>query len=472
MSYLPFRTGSVKRIVGRLSVVSAGVGVLIFGLTGESSETRAQGYYGYGYYQPFYGYYQPRRRYTRPRYRRNRVRRSRPKRTPIPAPKWAANDGSKDPVQIVVSLPDQKLTVYQGDKALTTSRVSSGKPGYSTPSGVFSILQKNRHHRSNIYSGAPMPFMQRLTWSGIALHASNSVPRHPASHGCVRLPHAFAGQLFRFTEMGAHVVIANEKEVKPFEITHENLLQPRTPAPKDFDQIEEERVARANGVKVKEKKRSTEPVRILITRRTGKEQIKDVQRLLNELSFGAGDVDGYMGPDTAKSIRRFQKTYGLPADGLISDHLIEKIYEVAAAGKPMNGHLYVRQNFNPVFDMPVFIKGGDTPLGSHLFTAQHFYPTADHARWLAVTLKKGSPTNRYARYSRRKKKKVVDDVVLTANAPIAATAVEALDRVEIPKRARARLEKMLTPGSSLAITNDGISKETTPKGTDFVVLMQ
>ncbi len=478
MKHLPFRTDSVTRNVGRLSILSAGVAVFVFGLTGGPTETNAQYYYpGYGYYQPFFGsYYQPRRRYVRPRYRgnryrRNRVRRSRP-RAPVPPPKWASNGNSKDPVQIVVSLPDQKLTVFQGDKALTTSRVSSGKPGYSTPSGVFSILQKNRHHRSNIYSNAPMPFMQRLTWSGIALHASNSVPNHPASHGCVRLPHAFASQLFRFTEMGGHVVIANEKNVAPFEITHENLLQPITPAPKDFDQVEEERVARANGVKIKDVKRSTEPVRILITRRTGRERIKDVQRLLNELMFEAGDVDGYMGPDTAKSIRRFQSTYGMPADGLISEQLIEKLYEVAEAGRPANGHLYVRQNFKPVFDAPIFIKGGDAPLGSHLFTAMHFDPTADEARWLAVTLKKGSPTNRYARRNVRRQKNRMDDVVLTANVPVAATAAEALSRVEIPEEARVRLEKMLTPGSSLAITNDGISKETTPKGTDFVVLMQ
>ena len=80
---------------------------------------------------------------------------------------------------------------------------SSGKSGYSTPSGVFSILSKNRYHYSNIYRGAPMPYMQRLTWSGIAFHGSNSVPKdRPASHGCIRLPHSFASQLFKFTEKG------------------------------------------------------------------------------------------------------------------------------------------------------------------------------------------------------------------------------------------------------------------------------
>ncbi len=472
MAYVPFRAGCVTSIVGRFSILSAGIGVFMLGVTVEPTETNAQRYYypnpGYGYYQPYFGNrYRYRRRPVRRRIQRRKKRISRPA---VPA-KWYPKDGSKEPVQIIVSLPEQKLTVYQGGKPLTTSKVSSGKPGYSTPSGVFSILQKNRHHRSNIYSGAPMPFMQRLTWSGIALHASNSVPRRPASHGCVRLPHAFAGQLFRYTEMGAHVVIANEKGIKPFEITHANLIQPTTPAPKDFDQVEEERVAGGNGAKIKAKTASTSPLRILITRRTGREQTKDVQRLLNELSFGAGDVDGYMGPDTAKSVRRFQATYGLPADGLISDQLIKKLYEVADAGQPMNGHLYVRRDFNPVFDTPVLIKGGGEPLGSHLYTAMHFEPNADETRWLAVTLKKGSSANGHARRTARKKKRV-DEVVLTANAPIAATAEQALSRVDIPQDVRKRLSKLLTPGSSLAITNDGISKETTPKGTDFVVLMQ
>ena len=114
------------------------------------------------------------------------------------------------------------------------------------------------------------------------------------------------------------------------------------------------------------------------------------------------------------------------------------------------------------------------PLGSHMFTAMHFEPGAEETRWLAVTLKKGSGSNAaYGRSAKRKKKKKpVEEVVLTANAPLAATAEEALSRIEIPKDIRTRIAEMLTPGSSLAVTNDGISRETTPKGSDFIVLMQ
>ena len=412
------------------------------------------------------------RSYSRPRPRpRRRTRRKKIKAPIVPA-KWYPAEDSKEPVQVIVSLPEQKLFVYKGDKLLVTSRVSSGKTGYSTPSGVFSILQKNRFHRSNIYSGAPMPFMQRLTWSGIALHGSNSVPKgRPASHGCVRLPHAFASQLFRFTQKGAHVVVANEK-VEPFEITSDNLFQPLPRTPKDFDQLEAEFAIKRSGIKIAEEKRSTSPLRILVTRRTGREQMIDVQEILNDLSFGAGDVDGYMGPDTAKAIRRFQATYGLAKNGLVSDELIKMLYEVADKGTPANGHLYVRQDFNPVFDAPVVINGGNQPLGAHLFTAQYFEPGASQTRWRAITLSKGSPVNAFRKRRARNSKKPMEGVILASSEPLEATAQEALGRIEVPQDIRKRINAMLTPGSSFAITNDGISKETTPKGTDFVVLMQ
>ncbi len=439
---------------------------------------------GAPYYQPYYQSYiqpnyriahrtRPRPHRTRPRPRRRYRRKRVTQPTPPPA-KWYPSEESKDPIQIIVSLPKQQLTVYKGGKPLITSRLSSGKPGFSTPSGVFSILQKNRVHFSNIYRGAPMPFMQRLTWSGIAFHGSNSVPvNRPASHGCIRLPHAFARQLFKFTEKGAHVVVANEDNVEPIEIAHDNLFRPFAKSPKDFDRIEEEWIARRGGIKIEEEEKSTSPIRVLVTRRTGRELFMEMQSMLNELSFGAGDVDGWMGPDTAKAIRRFQKTYALVPNGAMSQELIDKLYEVLGKGKPLNGHLYVRQDFNPVFDVPVFIKEDEKPLGSHMYTAMHFEPDAEEVRWLAVTLTKGSGSNAaYGRKARKKNKKPVEDIVLTEIAPEASTAQEALSRIEIPQQFRQRINRMLTPGSSLAITNDGISRETTPKGTDFIVLMQ
>ena len=93
------------------------------------------------------------------------------------------------------------------------------RPGHRTPTGVFSVIGKERWHRSNIYSGAPMPFMQRITWSGVAMHAG-VVPGYPASHGCIRLPAGFAPQLFGMTKMGARVVVT-PRDVEPVEFSHD-----------------------------------------------------------------------------------------------------------------------------------------------------------------------------------------------------------------------------------------------------------
>ena len=94
---------------------------------------------------------------------------------------FAAEDNRT--LQIIVSRSKQTLTVYDDGKLIATSKVSTGKSGHETPTGIFSILEKRKYHESNIYSNAPMPWMQRLTWSGIALH-EGKVPNYPASHGC------------------------------------------------------------------------------------------------------------------------------------------------------------------------------------------------------------------------------------------------------------------------------------------------
>lgn len=461
-------TYCVTRTLRRLLLAGCGFGLAALATTSTGSPAKAQNFFSSilsGDYQV--AYHQQQRR----RYQRRTVRRT-PKKPKTP-PAWLTKDESKDPIQVVVSLPKQQLTVYRGDKVLTTSKVSSGKPGHTTPAGVFSILERKVRHFSNIYRGAPMPYMQRLTWSGIALHASSSVPNRPASHGCVRMPHSFAPQLFQATTKGAHVVIANEDGIAPTEVRHANLFQPTPIAPKDFDQVESEWAAVKAGQEIEENEKSAKPVRILVTRRTGRELFMEVQRMLNELSFGAGDVDGWMGPDTAQAIRRFQATYGLEKNGQMSPELVTKLYEVLERGEPLNGHLYVRQNFKPVFDVPVLIKGGDKPLGAHMVTAMHFDPDADKTRWLGITLKRGSGKNAtYNRSARKKKQQPSGDVVLTEAPPAPSSVEEALGRIEIPQAVRQRISLMLTPGSSLAITNDGISRETTPKGTDFVVLMQ
>ena len=122
---------------------------------------------------------------------------------------WQPERSPLGEVEIVVSIPLQRAYVYRGGTLIGVTTVSTGKPGHSTPTGKFDILQKRARHFSNLYNNAPMPFMQRLTWGGVALHAGQ-IPGRPASHGCVRLPLEFARNLFAVTSVGASVHIIRQ----------------------------------------------------------------------------------------------------------------------------------------------------------------------------------------------------------------------------------------------------------------------
>ena len=137
---------------------------------------------------------------------------------------WYPQIAPEGPVVLVVSLDEQRAYVYRNGIAIGVSTISSGKTGKETPTGVFTILQKNKDHRSNLYNDAPMPYMQRLTWDGIALHGGH-LPGYPASHGCVRLPQAFAEKLFAITRFGDSVVVANAK-ASPASVVHPAVLAP------------------------------------------------------------------------------------------------------------------------------------------------------------------------------------------------------------------------------------------------------
>jgi len=136
----------------------------------------------------------------------------------------------KGPMQIVISINQQKLHLYADGTEVADSLVATGVPALPTPTGVFSVIGKERFHRSNIYSGAPMPFMQRITWSGVALHEGENIG-HPASHGCIRMPREFAMKLFSVTKVGVRVIIARS-ELKPVAIADAHLFVHKAlPAP-------------------------------------------------------------------------------------------------------------------------------------------------------------------------------------------------------------------------------------------------
>lgn len=142
------------------------------------------------------------------------------------------DDASLGAVSIRVSIPDQRAYIYRGATLVAVSTVSTGKDGKETPVGVFTILQKKEMNRSNLYDGAPMPFMQRLTWDGIAIHAGKN-PGFPASHGCIRVPADFAKKLYASTELGATVEVTDlpyiDGDIAPVSDAQETAAANRTP---------------------------------------------------------------------------------------------------------------------------------------------------------------------------------------------------------------------------------------------------
>jgi hypothetical protein len=140
---------------------------------------------------------------------------------------WGGDNKAMGPMAVIVSLTEQRAYVYRNGVLVAVSTVSTGKPGHETPTGVFTILQKDKDHRSKKYDNAPMPWQERLTWDGIALHAGG-LPGYPESHGCVHLPSAFAEKLFASTNMGMTVVIA-EAGKGPVNIVHPRAIMPIDP---------------------------------------------------------------------------------------------------------------------------------------------------------------------------------------------------------------------------------------------------
>jgi peptidoglycan hydrolase-like protein with peptidoglycan-binding domain len=380
-------------------------------------------------------------------------------------------------LQIFVSKDKQSLAVYDGTEVIATSKISSGKSGHTTPSGIFSVIEKQTYHESNIYSGAPMPFMQRLTWSGIALHQSNSVPRYPASHGCVRMPDAFAKQLYKMTEMGVPVIIT-EAQLAPKPVDHPMLFHPEAPTPtpllSDVElrpsfgdlpvQVAMNEVAMPRlQVQPIVAPVNDQPVKILITRRAQRETILDLQTYLAQLGFAVGNADGYLGPATIQAIGEFKKQHPLDpvsAKSLVSDALLHAVYAAAGKGEPPNGVIMVRQGFRPVFEAPVTIANPELALGTHFFSAHDVNLDDGTTEWLGVTL----PDKLTSQTMKRLGIRQVESSIISGT-PI----LNALGRISIPDETRQRIDAMLTPGSTLTISDTGQGPET-GQGTDFITL--
>ncbi len=205
---------------------SAAVGTLLrvaviaaAGALGSVPPASAQSYY-WREMEPGYSYYPQRQVFQPPR--QQRARRAPPKKDVV-VKDTAVHP--QMPLIINVSIARQRVAVYDANGLFAEAPVSTGMAGHPTPMGVFSVIQKDRYHHSNIYSGAPMPFMQRITWGGVALHAG-VLPGYPASHGCIRMPESFAVKMWGWTKMGARVLVT------PGELSPESFSHPLLPAMK------------------------------------------------------------------------------------------------------------------------------------------------------------------------------------------------------------------------------------------------
>jgi peptidoglycan hydrolase-like protein with peptidoglycan-binding domain len=477
-----------------------------------------------------------------------------------------------EPMTLVVSTGQQKIDVYRGTDLVASSVVSTGMAAHPTLIGAFSIIEKQRWHHSNIYSGAPMPWMNRITWSGTALHAG-VVPGYPASHGCIRLLYSFAPKLYAMTSKGDNVITSRGRP-KPVLIEHDALFQPLPPPPlpnlaeehqtlaeptssplpavasdepatvilakaevhttldgeagvpeaaKESQSEPEHSLAttdadadpnrmhainpdagpgpashgsqaaveaasrdEAKAETVQEtvsqepardagppppaptrtptrvpppvlakvdagiaaaateaaEPRSGAPLRILFTRRTNRDRIIGMQKIFAEMGYLPElNFDGTIGKITVRAIKAFQNANGMPETGVFNDALVKKVYEVAGKDEPPAGHLFVRQEFDDVFDAPVDFRNPEEPLGTHVYTALNFAPGDRKIRWTVID---------------------VDDN--------GGDGSGALDRLEMPSDIRQKISERLTPGSTFIVADTSINSAGLPKGGDFVVL--
>ncbi|WP_306140907.1 L,D-transpeptidase [Roseibium sp. MMSF_3412] len=357
------------------------------------------------------------------------------------------------PIHMLVSIDNQQIKVYRGLDLIEQSPISSGKRGHSTPTGVFSILEKRRKHFSNLYDNAPMPFMQRLTWSGIALHVGK-LPGYPASHGCIRLPRPFAKSLYKMTNRGMHVVVTRGS-AEPQAVRHPVLPQPFVPATEvaslsgstiDADPalrgaISPATLQAALEIAQPENPYFDRPLRMIITPRKQPNKIKVLQRLLNEMGYKAGPVDGVVGRKTRAAIGLYQEITDQPVTEKVTDSLIARVHLDAGYEKSHNATLRVRRKFRDIYSAPVSIKHLEQAIGTHVYTALDFEQGEGSVEWIAVSAEgdRGGPS---------------DDL---------------LNRIDMPEKVARDLSKMLTPGTSLTIT-DRSFKRNTGLGTDFVVI--
>jgi L,D-transpeptidase-like protein len=412
-----------------------------------------------------------------------------------------ASRAAGEPILAIVSLQSQHITIYDANGWMLRAPVSSGQKGRETPAGIFSVLEKEAEHYSNLYDDAFMPHMQRITWSGIALHGG-VLPGHPASHGCIRLPYDFAEHLFDLTRPGLRVIVA-PTDVAPVEIAHPLLPQSRPgagaqiaarTAEADEASRKADQARRAAGAAFRESTQAMGPLRIAENlKHKAEAQLAAAEAAL--ASASSDEARQQAEDDKAKAAARIAELDAQWAAAKAEqqkklDALAAARETVAAADtartaaaeaarqaarelEPMSvlisrktQRLYIRQGFEPIYEGPVTIQDPDRPIGTHIFTAMELATGGPNMRWSVVSLH-GHPQaaaiqarGGTASASRREAEPAPAEP---------ETAQAALDRIVIPQEALDRIGGMM-PRSSFIVTDEGLSSET-GKRTDFVVVL-
>jgi hypothetical protein len=397
-----------------------------------------------------------------------------------------------EPIMAIVSLRNQRITAYDAKGWILRAPVSSGQTGRETPAGIFSVIEKQAEHYSNLYDDAYMPHMQRITWSGIALHGG-PLPGHPASHGCVRMPYDFAKRLFGLTKLGMRVIVS-PSDVTPVDIVHPALFptQPRAGT-----------VAAARAAEADEATRKADQARLAAVT-ASREAARATMRVAENLKLAADRAVASTGSAEAKEQAEDAKTKAAAAEleaqwGASKAELQPKFDTAASAREaavmaenarvvaaeaarkaaldlePVSvfisrktQRLYVRRAFQPILESPVTIQDADRPIGTHVFTAIERTGSDIDMRWSVVSLNGGHADAGADKLHGATRGRRGQDVEPMATDPGGAKA--ALDRIAIPQDALDRIAGIASPRSSLIISDEELSAET-GKDTEFVVLM-
>ena len=408
------------------------------------------------------------------------------------------------PLHIVVSIDKQRATLFDNGVPVASTAISSGTSSHPTPMGVFTIIQKNRHHVSNLYH-APMPYMQRITWSGSALH-QGPLPGYPASHGCVRLTGNFAELLWKTTKLGARVIVTRD-EVAPVTFEHARLFVPRPKVADahastsalvktadaanavavvgDTKPAVAEPAARAPTTEPPTKLSSTdgaggttEPVESKSADVQPAEAQRAEAQTVEAKPVAAKPVDA-----KSAELRPVEtsprETIAAPAPIIVDERpkTMPAVIVKEANNRPISvfvslkeAKLYVRQGWQPLFETPVTFEHPDQPIGTHVYTAMGTKADSSALRWTVVSIPSSTKRAAEAKASNNGRKSRNERTVKPAEiaAPLPGASA-ALDRIVMPPDAVERISELITPGSSLIVSDNKLSDETGAY-TDFIVL--